>query len=151
MRETIRKTLAHISLWAMGLCLTTLVSLDFWQVIQRYALGQSWPWAGDVSVILLLTLAWIGAGYLWLVNGHIAVDFLPLKDTQLNALKTVFDGVVLIGGVVLIPMTWDTMQAYSFIDLPTLPVSGSIKYVPVAVGLGFLTLAAALTFLKHRE
>ena len=127
-----------------------LVALDFWQVIQRYLLGVSWPWAGDVSIVLLLSLAWIGAGHLWLVRGHIAVDLLAANPRISRALAVVFDLAVLIGGAILLPLIFETMAAYSFIDLPTLPVSGSIKYAPVAVGTGFLCLAAGVMLVTRR-
>lgn len=148
--RSLRMALAQVSLWAMGLCLLALVGLDFWQVVQRYVLGQSWPWAGDVGVILLLTLAWIGAGHLWLSRGHIAVEFLPLTSLWSRVLRVAFDLIAVIGGAILIPMTWDTMVAYSFIDLPTLPVSGAVKYAPVAAGLTFLTASAALVLFSRR-
>ncbi|MCE8009640.1 TRAP transporter small permease subunit [Aestuariivita sp.] len=150
MLRSAHKILARASLWAMGLCLLVLVTLDFWQVIQRYVLGVSWPWAGDVSIILLLGLAWIGAGHLWLTRRHIAVDLLGAGARMTRALTVLFDLTVLIGGLVLLPLIFDTMAAFSFIDLPTLPVSGAIKYAPVAVGTGFLCLAAALMLVLRR-
>ncbi len=150
MRHRLHEALVRASLWAMGLCLLSLVSLDFWQVIQRYVLGVSWPWAGDVSIILLLTLAWIGAGHLWLRRAHIAVDLLGAGPRTARALAVIFDLAALIGGIILMPQIFDTMAAYSFIDLPTLPVSGSIKYAPVALGTGFLCIAAALMLVVRR-
>ena len=134
---------------AMGLCLATLVGLDAAQVALRYGLGRGWPWAGDVSVILLLTLAWLGAGHLWLARGHIAVDLVDGTGPAGRALAVAFDLVALIGGLVLLPMTVATMQAYSFIDLPVLPLPGSVKYAPVALGLAFVTLAAAIALARR--
>jgi TRAP-type C4-dicarboxylate transport system permease small subunit len=147
--EGLRNTLATVSGWAMGLCLLALVGIDFAQVVLRYGLGAGWPWAGDVSVILLLTLAWIGAGHLWLTRGHIAVDLIPADGRAGRALSLAFDGLALAGGLVLLPMTWDTMAAYGMIDLPALGLPASVKYAPVALGLGFLTLAAALMLARR--
>lgn len=146
MLERLRAGLARVSLWAIGLCLVALVALDFWQVIQRYVLGVSWPWAGDLSIILLLALAWIGAGHLWLARGHIAVDLLPFGARLLP----LFDLVVLVGGALLLPLIWETMAAYSFIDLPALNVSGAVKYWPLLAGTGFLCVAAALMLVVRR-
>lgn len=151
MLEAIHGALVRASLWMMGLCLLALVSLDFWQVIQRYVLGVSWPWAGDVSIVLLLTLAWIGAGHLWLTRAHIAVDFLAARPHVSRALTILFDLIVLAGGAILMPLIYDTMVAYSVIDLPTLPVTGSIKYAPVAAGTAFLCVAAAIMLLSRRS
>lgn len=150
MTERLRAGLARISLWAMALCLLALVTLDFWQVIQRYLLGASWPWAGEVGIILLLSLAWIGAGHLWLVRGHIAVDLIAGGTRAARILSVAFDAVVLGGGLILMPLIFDTMAAYSFIDLPTLPVSGAVKYAPLAAGTLFLCVAAALMLVTRR-
>jgi TRAP-type C4-dicarboxylate transport system permease small subunit len=141
--------LRRVSAVFMALCLVALVGIDFAQVVLRYGLGTGWPWAGDLSIVLLLSLAWIGAGHLWLVRGHIAVDLI-LGDSRLGrTLALAFDLLVLVGGAVLLPMTVRTMQAYSFIDLPALPLPGSVKYMPVAAGIAFLVLAAALVLAQR--
>ncbi len=131
----------------MGAILAGLVALDVAQVVMRYGFGTGWPWAGDVAVIALLTLAWIGAGHLWLTRGHIAVDLIAPDSRAGRALRLAFDVVALAGGLILLPMTARTMEAYGFIDLPVLPLPGSVKYLPVALGLGFVALAAALLLL----
>lgn len=134
---------------AMGAVLAALVALDVAQVALRYGPGWGWPWAGDVSVILLLTLAWLGAGHLWLARGHIAVDLIAPASRAGWALWLAFDVAVLAGGLALLPMTLRTMEAYGFIDLPVLPLPGSVKYMPVAAGIAFVTLAAAIVLLRR--
>jgi len=133
----------------MALCLILLVGIDFSQVVLRYGFGMGWPWAGDVSIILLLSLAWIGAGHLWLTRGHIAVDLIAPASRTGRGFWLAFDLLVLIGGAVLLPMTLTTMQAYSFIELPTLPLPGSIKYMPVAAGIAFVVLAAGVVLIRR--
>lgn len=147
--DGLSRALRGLSGALMGAILAALVALDVAQVVLRYGLGGGWPWAGDVSVILLLTLAWLGAGHLWLARGHIAVDLIAAGSRAGRALWVGFDAVVLVGGLALLPMTARTMEAYGFIDLPVLPLPGSVKYVPVAVGLAFVTLAAAIMLLRR--
>ncbi len=141
--------LCRVSAIFMGLCLIALVGIDFAQVVLRYGFGIGWPWAGDVSIILLLTLAWIGAGHLWLTRGHIAVDLIAPASRLGRVLWLGFDILVLVGGIVLLPMTLKTMQAYGFIDLPALPFSASVKYMPVAAGIAFVVLAAAIVLIRR--
>lgn len=141
--------LVRVSAVLMGLLLITLVAIDFGQVVLRYGFGMGWPWAGDLSIILLLTLAWIGAGHLWLTRGHIAVDLIAEVSRAGRALRVVFDLMVLLGGLILVPMTFRTMQAYGVIDLPALPLPASVKYMPVAVGMCFVVLASALVLVRR--
>lgn len=141
--------LSGVSAVFMGLCLIVLVGIDFAQVVLRYGFGLGWPWAGDVSIILLLSLAWIGAGHLWLKRGHIAVDLIAPASRAGRALWLLFDLLVLVGGAVLLTMTVKTIQAYSFIDLPALPLPGSVKYMPVAAGILFVVLSAGLVLIRR--
>lgn len=135
-------TLTRLSGAAIGLLLAVLLAIAFAEVVMRYLLGSGWPWGGTVSVIVLLFLAWIGAGHLWLTGGHIAVTLMGARAQVL--LARVFGLAVIGGGLVLLPMTLDTMEAYSFIDLPALGISASVKYLPVAFGTGYLVCAACL-------
>ena len=147
--DALAAALLHASAAAMGAILAALVALDVAQVVLRYGAGRGWPWAGDLSVILLLTLAWIGAGHLWLARGHIAVDLIAPASRAGRALWLAFDAAVLAGGIALWPMTLRTMAAYGFIDLPALPLAASAKYLPVAAGTAFAALAAAILLVRR--
>lgn len=130
---------------ALGLILTALVCIAFGDVVLRYLFGGGWAWSGTVSTVLLLWLAWIGAGHLWLADGHIAVTLTGARARRW--LMRLFGLVVIGGGLILVPMALRTMEAYSFIDLPVLGWTASVKYLPVAVGTGYLVAAAALAML----
>ena len=127
----------------MGARLVALVSLDFLQVVLRYLLGDGFTWGGDVAVILLLTLAWLGAGHAWLARSHIAVELFALPP----ALRAALDVVAIAGALILAPQLVATIDAFGFIDLPSLPVSASVKYWPVALGVAFVAIAAAIDLL----
>ena len=134
----------------MAAILLALVSLDAAQVTLRYLLGAGWPWAGDLAVILLLSLAWIGAGHLWWTGAHVAVDLLTDRPRLRAGLRAVFGVTVVAGGIALVPMTARAMAAYGLIDLPALPLPASAKYLPVAVGASYAVLAAALRLAAPR-
>lgn len=133
----------------MALLLLLLVALDVAQVAMRYLLGTGWPWAGDLAVILLLSLAWTGAGHLWLRDGHIGVSLVAGHPRLAAALRAAFGLAVVVGGLALLPLALDAMAAYGVIDLPALPAPASIKYLPVAVGVAYAALAAALRLLAR--
>ena len=140
MIDTVRRVLLGASATVMGLLLAALVTLDFLQVVLRYMLGDGFVWGADVSVIALLTLAWLGAGHAWLARAHIAIALFE----QPRWIRIATDLAVIAGAVALAPLLLQTIDAYGFIDLPSLPVTAAVKYWPVAGGAAFLAVAAAV-------
>lgn len=137
-----------LSTATLAACLLALVTLDFLQVVLRYLFGAGWPWAGDLSIVLILMLAWVGAGHLWLLGGHIAVDLTAGYPALFRRLQILFGLAAVGGGLVLLPMTVETMSAYGAIDLPALPLPASVKYFPIAVGTAYLVAAAGLVLVS---
>ncbi len=144
----IKAVVLKLSTAVLAACLLALVTLDFLQVVLRYLFGAGWPWAGDLSIVLILMLAWVGAGHLWLLGGHIAVDLTAGNRRLFRYLQILFGLAVVGGGLVLLPMTVETMSAYGAIDLPALPLPASVKYLPVAVGTLYLVAAASLVLVS---
>ena len=145
--KRLRSALLRVSAFLLALLLALLVTLDFAQVVMRYVLGTGWSWAGDVSVIMLLSLGWMGAGHLWLSRSHIVVDLLPGSDAGRRLrvwLDTAASIAVVAGVVILLPMIVTTIETYGLIVLPALGVSGAVKYWPVMAGATYLAVAAAL-------
>ncbi|MFD0915378.1 TRAP transporter small permease [Pseudahrensia aquimaris] len=141
----LRHWLTSTSRIIMAALVLALVSLDFVQVIMRYAFGTGWPWAGDVSIVMLLSLAWIGVGHLWLSRGHIAVDLLAGSKAALRRRIDMAACIVVIACcVVLLPMIDKTIGVYGFIDLPALGVSGAVKYWPIIIGTTYLLIGAVI-------
>ena len=132
--------LAAASGAAMGAILVALVALAAAQVALRYALGAGWPWAGDLTIILLLTLAWLGAGHLWLRAAHVGVSLLPARAAARADAAFALLALLAIG--VALPMVWGAVRLGAAIDLPALPLPMSAKFVPVLGGL--ILLAAAI-------
>ena len=141
--------LAGASGAAMGAVLVALVALDVAQVVLRYGFGAGWPWAGDLTIVLLLTLAWLGAGHLWLRGTHIAASLLP--ERAAGVAGAAFAVVALLGIVVVMPMAWGTMLLYAGIDLPALPLPAAVKFAPVVAGLAWLGVAIALRLAAGRD
>lgn len=138
--DVIRRALLSASSLLMGLLLVGLVTLDFLQVVMRYLLGGGFVWGADVAVIALLTLAWLGAGHAWLARAHISIVLFE----QPRWIRVAANLLVIVGTVALAPLLMQTIDAFGFIDLPSLPLSAAVKYWPVAIGAAFLVLAALL-------
>ena len=126
----------------MGALLVTLVALDVAQVALRYVLGAGWPWAGDLAIVGLLTLAWLGAGHLWLRGAHIAVRLLPERAARAMDAAWAIVALALIG--LAVPMAWGAVVLYAAIDLAALPLPMAAKFVPVLGGLVWLGAAVVL-------
>ena len=138
MIDRLRRGLLFASATLMGLILAGLVTLDFLQVVLRYLLGDGFVWGADVSVIALLTLAWLGAGHAWLARAHIAIALFE----QPRLIRVAANLAVVAGAVALAPLLLQTIDAFGFIDLPSLPLTAAVKYWPVVAGVAFLVVAA---------
>ena len=138
-----RRALLLASAALMGLLLVALVTLDFTRVVLRYYLGEGFAWAPDLAVTWLITLAWLGAGHLWLARSHIAIDLF----VQPRWLRAGVDLAVIAGALVLLPLVGRTIDAFGFIDLPALPASAAVKYWPIWGGVAYLGVAALVDLL----
>ncbi len=135
----------------MGVILCTLVILEFVQVAMRYIFDQGLFWAADVTLLLLLSLGWLGAAHLWFIKQHLT---LRLFDRWLMPYQQALDGLVdllaVLGALYLIPGFIDTLKIYAKIELAVLPVSAAVIYIPPLVSItligisGFIKLSACV-------
>ena len=140
------RLLDHVLSHLMGATLATLIMLDSTLVVLRYQLGIGVAWGGDVGILLLMALAWLGLPLLWLRRGHIAMDVVSgavtpaLKQAAAIALQLLFGA----ASVALAIVGVEAMEAFSYIDMPSLPMSQSIKIAPIVTGAVLGVAAAAL-------
>jgi TRAP-type C4-dicarboxylate transport system permease small subunit len=136
------RLLSHL----LGATLATLVVLDSTLVVLRYQFGIGVAWGGDVGILLLMALAWLGLPLLWLRCGHIAMDVVSgavsprLKRVAAVVLQVLFGA----ASIALAIVGFDAMEAFSFIDMPSLPMSQAIKIAPIVSGAVLGAAAAAL-------
>jgi TRAP-type C4-dicarboxylate transport system permease small subunit len=136
------RILSHL----LGATLATLIVLDSTLVVLRYQFGIGVAWGGDVGILLLMALAWLGLPLLWLRGGHIAMDVVSgmvssaFQRTAAIALQLAFGA----ASIALAIVGLETLEAFSFIDMPSLPMSQSIKIAPIATGAVLGVAAAAL-------
>ncbi|MEM9011234.1 MAG: TRAP transporter small permease subunit [Pseudomonadota bacterium] len=137
----------------LGLLLLTMVTLETVQVLLRYLFADSLLWGRDVGLLLLLSLAWLGAPLLWASQGHIAVDALlqrlPARAERIVAVAV--DLLAIAAAIGLAYVTVLAIEAFSLIDMPSLGVSGAVRFYPVLLGAALWSLAALLNLAAERR
>lgn len=142
----------EIALTALvAFCLVALVAMDATLVVLRYVFNTGVAWSGEVGVLLLMTLAWIGLPLIWLKGGHIAIDLFgraaPPRTRRLAGIALDVGFGVL--AVILTIVATRAADAFSFIDMAVLPLSGDVKFWPIIAG-GALAVVAVLFRLVDR-
>jgi TRAP-type C4-dicarboxylate transport system permease small subunit len=135
----------------LPLLLLALVGLTLVQVALRYLAGAALPWAEEAAIVLLILLAWIGVGLLWLRDAHIGIDMLPSKlgPGGRTALLAAIDLLAIAAGLGLAYVAEGTIEVYWSIDLLALGLPAAVKYLPVQAGAALLALCAALRLLRR--
>ncbi len=124
--------------------LTALILLEVVQVLLRYFFAGGLVWGRDVSTLALFSIAWLGAPLAWLKAQHIAVDLWPGLKLGRRTLQSAINLVALIFCGVLLTFALQAYEAFSFIELPSLGVAASVKFLPILVGTVLLAVAAFL-------
>jgi len=142
----LRATLIPLFRVALGLLLLALIGLEGAQVTLRYLFAEGVVWGRDVSTLLLLSLAWVGAPLLWLSHAHIAVDLLRrrLRPPGDIAFDRLVNALMAVAAAVFVLMTIEAIRSFSVIELPALGVSAAVKFYPVLVGSCLMLLAAVV-------
>lgn len=121
------------------------------QVGLRYLLAAPWPWMEQLSVVLMIWMAWLGAAYLWLKGAHVAIDSLiaRLSPRWRRGFQAGFDIAAIGVGGGTFAASFATFRAFAGMDLGDLPIPMSVNYQPVATGALLLAMAGLLN-LWHR-
>ena len=122
----------------IGLCVAVLVGLALFQVVLRYVFASSLIWVEEVSVMIMIWMAWLGVSLLWLQGSHICLDIVltKLSASAKHSFACFMDILIMIAAATLFVVS---------IDL-------SIKYYPVTVGSVGLIFAALLNiWTRHHD
>jgi TRAP-type C4-dicarboxylate transport system permease small subunit len=151
MIDRLRVAIERVAEFGMGFALTALVVLEASLVVLRYGFATGVAWAGEVSVLLLMSIAWLGLPLLWLRGGHIAVDMLGARGVGWHRrLPILLDLVMVPICAVLIWATARAIEAFGFMDMAVLPVSQAIKLWPVMIGALGLALVLVVRIAERR-
>ena len=124
----------------MTACLAMMVIVVTWQVVSRYALGDPSAWTEEVARMLLIWVGLLGGAYAYRVKAHLGLDLLRQRvgavgKKRLSMIADVCCGtfalaVLVIGGGLLVQLTWELRQTTAALGIPmawvyvVLPLSG---------------------------
>lgn len=141
----LRRLFLGLTRHAIGAGLAFIAALAVLQVVLRYVFADSITWVEEVSVLVLLWIAWVGAIHLWLARGHIAVDLLiPAAGPWRRGLAAVLDIAAIVFGLALVWAADATIAAFGGVVMGSLELPGEVKFYPIAAGGAGLALAGLL-------
>jgi TRAP-type C4-dicarboxylate transport system permease small subunit len=104
---------------ALAFVMAVLVIAVVWQVFTRYVLGHQSSWTEELSTILLMWAALLGACVAFARDAHLGLDFFVKKldntsqttvERYVHATTLLFGGVLAFGGYELVARTLATNQ-----------------------------------------
>jgi TRAP-type C4-dicarboxylate transport system permease small subunit len=137
------------ALLALAVALLTVAAAA--QVALRYLFVSPWPWMEQLSVILMIWMAWLGASYLGLRHAHVAIDSVieRLSSHWRGALHATFDLAAIGFGAGTFAASFATFRAFAGMELGDLPIAMSVNYQPIAVGALLLAMAGVLNLWRR--
>ncbi len=128
-----------------------------WQILSRYLLASPSHWTEELARFLLVWIGVLGASYAYRVKMHLGIDLLAqslegpkafVLDVVINIAVAVFAiAVMVVGGSMLVSMTWELNQISPALGIPMATV---YAVVPLS-GVLIVLYAAANTFDSWRE
>jgi TRAP-type C4-dicarboxylate transport system permease small subunit len=120
-----------------GLALTALVGICFIQVVARYLFNNSFAWAEEISIVLLLWATWGGACLALKQGTHLKVRILEDRLAESHkAMLRMSLSILVVPFLVVITFAsgpvLDAMQVQTLMSLPG--VSMSVMYASVPFG-----------------
>jgi TRAP-type C4-dicarboxylate transport system permease small subunit len=122
--------------YLVGALLGGVVCICFAQVIARYIFNSSFTWAEEISIVILLWAAWIGACLGVKDNLHLRVSLVEDRLTPrtrfffrlaMNSLAVVFLAIIAFSS----RMTINAMANMTLGSLPSIPMNTMYWSVPV--------------------
>lgn len=68
-------SICRAAAWVAAVCLLILALIVSYEVVVRYATGQSSGWIQELSVYLMMTVGYLAAAYALQLKGHFAITF----------------------------------------------------------------------------
>ena len=143
---------------ALALLMTAMVASVVWQVLSRYLFVVPAAWTEELARFLLIWIGMLGAAYAYRQGSHLGIDLLANKlgDSGKQKLHSVVHivcllfavSVLVIGGGLLVSMTWELRQYSAAMGLPIAVV---YSVIPTSGILICLIAAEAIIHGKPRQ
>jgi TRAP-type C4-dicarboxylate transport system permease small subunit len=130
-----------------GVLLIGSVAINFVNIIGRYFLSTSIPWAEEVMLFLMVGCVFLGSGLVGWSGRQIRMDavvsLLPLRLR--GAIELVSDLVLIAGSVVLAVLAWPVVEMLAEFDQRSQAANIPLALPQATLPLGFLILAFLVT------
>ncbi len=124
----VTKGLEYITILSMA-CITILLLVN---VFLRYLFGHPFPWAEEISVLLIVWVVFLGAGLVQKKDGHVAISYIfDLFPAQWKTMVLIFGNLCICGVLVV--------HLLSSINLLKLQMKGTM--ISVNISSAFFALA----------
>jgi TRAP-type C4-dicarboxylate transport system permease small subunit len=124
----------------LAILMTAMVASVVWQVLSRYLFVVPAAWTEELARFLLIWIGMLGAAYAYRQGSHLGIDLLANKlakrgRRRLHSIVHIVcllfaASVLLVGGGLLMSMTWELKQYSAAMGLPiayvysVIPASG---------------------------
>jgi C4-dicarboxylate transporter DctQ subunit len=133
-----------------GILLVCSVAINFANIIGRYFLHASIPWAEEVMLFLMVGCVFLGSGPVAWSGQHIRMDVIVrLMPARVRAALDLFAELVfLVTAVILVIFAWPTIRQLAAFDQRSLaadiPLAIPQAMIPIGLALMALMLAGRL-------
>ncbi len=129
-----------------AILLAAEVVILFCGISARYVLHAPLIWSDELASILFLWLAMFGAALAVLRHGHMRLSYLAdrLAPRFLGVAQVVMVATPLLFALFVMQGSLDYADDQSFVETPALGWSGLVRAAAMPVGLGLITVVAAL-------
>lgn len=144
MADRLMRTIAALLTAMAAVAIAAMMTILTWQVVARYALGASPPWAEQAALVLMIWMTFLGAAAGIADGFHIRIveGISMLPDRWRGPVVRLSDTMILVAGVAI---TWFGLQLVESTwgnTVPTLPVSRGMVYSVIPVSGALMALFA---------
>ncbi|WP_411992999.1 TRAP transporter small permease [Agarivorans sp. DSG3-1] len=142
--------LSRISMWIAGVALVVLTATFGWLVFGRYVLNSTPTWVEQLSLLLVVLIAFLGASVGIHKNTHLGVSF--FRDKSPFWLQQIFQLIsqfsLAIFGCVMMVNSYQLMQFKWGSNIPLLGIPEGVRAIPIML-CGGLVLLYSIGHLIH--
>ena len=112
-----------------------LTAANIYQVAARYAFGATQLWVEDVSVLIMLWMAGLGIGWLWMKHEHLNMDVASfiLKKNVIKVFDVVLEIAGLFFGSLLAYYGAVGVRVNTGFSMSILGFDENMRYIPIFV------------------
>lgn len=134
--------LASVAMAISAVFMTTLIIIFSWLVFGRYVLNATPTWVEQVSLLIVVWLAFVGSAVGVRRKGHLTVDFIrEAMPIPVQKALVIFSILTMCGfGAVMAWQGWEMYDRTVQREIPLLGISEGWRSVPVIIAGVLITL-----------